>query len=152
VTIALLDLDHFKAINDRCGHAAGDAVLREFATRASRHLRGSDVLGRWGGEEFLLVLPDTTLDTAVASLERLRLVALDIPLPPNADGLRVSLSAGLATNEAGLSSLDEIVARADAALYAAKADGRNLVRIAQEHYLTASTAVRRALRERTAAR
>jgi diguanylate cyclase (GGDEF)-like protein len=152
VTIALLDLDHFKAINDRCGHAAGDAVLREFATRASRYLRASDVLGRWGGEEFLLVLPDTSLDTAVASLERLRLVALDIPLPPNADGLRVSLSAGLATNEAGLSSLDEIVARADAALYAAKADGRNLVRIAQEHYLTASTAVRRALRERTAAR
>ena len=148
VTVALIDLDHFKAINDRCGHAVGDGVLREFAERASQCLRGSDILGRWGGEEFLLVLPGTTLDMAVASLERLRLLALDIPLPPNGDGLRVSLSAGLASNEADVSSLDEIVARADAGLYAAKADGRNVVRIVDEHYLAASTAVRRALRER----
>jgi diguanylate cyclase (GGDEF)-like protein len=148
VTVALIDLDHFKLINDRCGHAAGDNVLREFARRASQCLRDSDVLGRWGGEEFLLVLPSATLDMAVASLERLRILALEVPLPANADGLRVSLSAGLATNEGGSRSLDEIVARADAALYAAKADGRNLVRLDAGQYLTASTCVRRALRQR----
>jgi diguanylate cyclase (GGDEF)-like protein len=148
LTVALIDLDHFKAINDRCGHAAGDAVLKEFAARAGQCLRSADILGRWGGEEFLLILPGATLDTAVVSLERLRQLALDIPLPSSGDGLRVSLSAGLAINGAGVNSLDELIARADAALYVAKADGRNLVRVAQEHFLTASTAVRRALRER----
>lgn len=148
LTIALIDLDHFKAINDSCGHAAGDGVLKEFAERARQCLRESDILGRWGGEEFLLVLPRTTLDMAVASLERLRELALDIPLPASAVGLRVSLSAGLAINEGGVKSLDEIIAQADAALYSAKSEGRNLVRIAQEQLLMASTGLRRALRAR----
>ena len=132
LTVALLDFDHFKEINDHCGHAAGDHVLREFAHLARGALRASDILGRWGGEEFLLVLPETTLDTALSSIERLRLLALGIAIPANDRPQplpRVTFSAGLATTTEGAGSLDEIVARADAALYEAKNAGRDLVRI-----------------------
>ncbi|MGH8300309.1 MAG: GGDEF domain-containing protein, partial [Steroidobacteraceae bacterium] len=147
LTIAIMDLDHFKNINDRCGHAAGDHVLREFARVSRGSLRGADILGRWGGEEFLLILPDTTLDAALASIERLRVLALGIRVP-HGEGetpLRVTFSAGLATTADGARSLDEIIGRADAALYEAKNEGRDLVRIDRESYQTASTGVRRAL-------
>ena len=147
LTVAIIDLDHFKAINDRCGHAAGDHVLREFARVSRGALRATDVLGRWGGEEFLLILPDTTLDAALASVERLRVLALAIQLPaPDKEApVRVTFSAGLATTADGARSLNEIIARADAALYEAKNEGRDLVRIDRESYQTASTGVRRAL-------
>lgn len=147
LTVAIIDLDHFKAINDRCGHAAGDHVLREFARVGRGALRATDVLGRWGGEEFLLILPETTLDAALATVERLRVLALAIQLP-TADKdppLRITFSAGLATTADGARSLDEIIARADAALYEAKNEGRDLVRIDRESYRSASTGVRRAL-------
>jgi diguanylate cyclase (GGDEF)-like protein len=148
LTVAIIDLDHFKAINDRCGHAAGDHVLREFARVGRSALRATDVLGRWGGEEFLLILSDTTLDAALASVERLRVLALAIQLPAPTDKetpLRVTFSAGLATTADGARSLDEIIARADAALYEAKNEGRDLVRIDRQSYQSASTGVRRAL-------
>jgi diguanylate cyclase (GGDEF)-like protein len=147
LTVAILDLDHFKTINDRCGHAAGDHVLQEFARVGRGSLRATDILGRWGGEEFLLVLPDTTLDAALASVERLRVLALAIQVPSSTseDPVRVTFSAGLATTAEGPRSLDEIIARADAALYEAKHEGRDLVRIDRESYQTASTGVRRAL-------
>jgi diguanylate cyclase (GGDEF)-like protein len=150
LTIAIIDLDHFKIINDRCGHATGDYVLTEFARMSCGSLRAADILGRWGGEEFLLILPDTTLDAALASVERLRALALAIQVPC-AEGeppMRVTFSAGLATTAEGARSLDEIIARADAALYEAKNEGRDLVRIDRESYQTASTGVRRALRLR----
>jgi diguanylate cyclase (GGDEF)-like protein len=105
-------------------------------------------LGRWGGEEFLLVLPNTTLDTAVEILDRIRQQATLIQQAVDGWDLRVSISAGLATNGDGASSLDEIVARADVALYKAKNAGRDLVRYAEESYQSASTGVRRALRHR----
>ena len=147
LTVAIIDLDHFKTINDRCGHAAGDYVLREFARIGRGALRAADTLGRWGGEEFLLILPDTTLDAALASVERLRVLALAIQVPSSTadDPVRVTFSAGLATTAEGARSLDEIIARADAALYEAKHEGRDLVRIDRESYQTASTGVRRAL-------
>ena len=72
LTLALIDMDHFKDINDRCGHAAGDHVLQEFARAGREALRETDILGRWGGEEFLLLMPETPVELAVASLERLR--------------------------------------------------------------------------------
>jgi diguanylate cyclase (GGDEF)-like protein len=147
VTVALLDFDHFKQINDRCGHAAGDHALKEFARLAKGMLRSGDTLGRWGGEEFLLVLPDCPLDRAYASVERLRNLALSIQLPSSGTDLRISLSAGLATNAKGPRSLDEIIASADVALYEAKAAGRDLVRIARDSLAAASTGVRRALTE-----
>jgi len=121
-------------------------VLREFARTSRESLRDSDILGRWGGEEFLLVMPETTLDAALVSLERLRTQALKIQLPSMDADLHVTLSAGLAMNEHGVKSLDDIVARADAALYEAKNEGRDLVRIADESYRTTSTGTRRALR------
>jgi diguanylate cyclase (GGDEF)-like protein len=145
LTLALIDLDHFKTVNDRFGHAGGDFVLKGFARRSRESLRSTDIFGRWGGEEFLVVMPGTTLDIALLTLERVRALALEIQLPGSV-GLRVSLSAGLATNEEDVKSLDDIIARADAALYRAKNDGRDLVRIADESYRTASTGVRRAMR------
>lgn len=146
LTVALIDLDRFKAINDRGGHAAGDLVLKEFARIGRECVRSGDILGRWGGEEFLLVLPETTLDTALASVDRLRSLASRIALPRGCEDLRVTLSAGLAASGADVRTLDEIIARADAALYEAKNGGRDLVRIAEESFRAASTGVRRALR------
>ncbi|MFO1466634.1 MAG: GGDEF domain-containing protein [Steroidobacteraceae bacterium] len=146
LTIGLIDLDYFKMINDRHGHAVGDAVLREFARIGRETLRGSDFLGRWGGEEFILVLPDMTLDVAMLSIERMRTAALQIPLPEGAEPMRVSFSAGLASNDSGVNTLDEIIAQADVALYEAKSNGRDLVKISPESLESASTGVRRALR------
>ncbi|MBW4051180.1 MAG: GGDEF domain-containing protein [Proteobacteria bacterium] len=153
LTVAVMDLDHFKAINDRCGHATGDHVLREFARVSRGSLRATDILGRLGGEEFLLVLPDTTLDAALASVERLRVLALAIQVPCADEEMRmrVTFSAGLATTAHGARSLDEIIARADAALYEAKNEGRDLVRIDRESFQTASTGVRRALTQLSSA-
>jgi diguanylate cyclase (GGDEF)-like protein len=145
LTIAIIDMDHFKIINDRCGHATGDFVLKEFARVGREALRETDVLGRWGGEEFLLIMPDATLEFALASLERIRTLVFAIRLPATGAGLRVSLSAGLATSLRHGRSLDEMIARADSALYAAKNEGRDLVRVADESYL-ATTAIRRAIR------
>jgi diguanylate cyclase (GGDEF)-like protein len=146
LTIGLLDLDHFKTINDRFGHAVGDFVLQEFARVGRGAIREADILGRWGGEEFLVVLPDTTLDVALGIVERVREEALHIKGGAAADDLKVSLSAGLATNEGNPTSLDEIIACADAALYDAKKGGRDLVCIAPESYSTASTGVRKILK------
>jgi diguanylate cyclase (GGDEF)-like protein len=146
LTIAIIDMDHFKVINDRCGHATGDFVLKEFARVGREALRDSDVLGRWGGEEFLLIMPGATLDFALASLERMRTLVFGINLPASGAGLRVSLSAGLATSQRHGRSLDEMIARADSALYAAKNDGRDLVRVAEEGYMS-TTAIRRVIRQ-----
>jgi diguanylate cyclase (GGDEF)-like protein len=151
VTIALLDFDHFKQINDRCGHAAGDYALKEFARKGRELLRAEDTLGRWGGEEFLLVLPNCPLDLAYECVERLRAAAMAIELPFNEAKLHVSVSAGLATNIRSSMSLDEIVASADAALYEAKGAGRDLVRIARDSFGAASTGVRLALNQGLAA-
>jgi len=148
LTLALIDLDHFKSINDRCGHAVGDHVLREFARVTRAALRVSDIMGRWGGEEFLLVLPGTTIDVAVEVIDKLRILTLEIELPAAGDGLSVSFSAGLAARIESTHHLDELIAGADAALYEAKNEGRDLLRIAKESYLTASTDVRRAVRLR----
>lgn len=150
LTVAIIDLDHFKTVNDLCGHATGDFVLKEFARVSRGSLRAGDTLGRWGGEEFLLILPDTTLDAALASIERLRVLAMaiQVPCPDENVSIRVTFSAGLATTADGARSLDEIIARADAALYEAKKEGRDLVRIDRESYQSASTGVRRALQLR----
>jgi diguanylate cyclase (GGDEF)-like protein len=146
LTIAIIDMDHFKFINDRCGHATGDYVLREFARLGRESVRTQDMLGRWGGEEFLLIMPDATLEVAIATLERLRTLVFGINLPSSGSGLRVSMSAGLATRDAQVRSLDELIARADAALYVAKNEGRDLVRVADEKFLT-TTGIRRATRQ-----
>jgi diguanylate cyclase (GGDEF)-like protein len=144
LSVALIDLDRFKALNDQLGHATGDRVLKEFAAIATASIRATDTLGRWGGEEFLLVFPNTTLDTAMQIVDQMRQRVAQIKL--EGSGLRVSISAGLATSGAGAFGLDEILARADVALYKAKNSGRDLVCYAEESFQSASTGVRRALR------
>jgi diguanylate cyclase (GGDEF)-like protein len=123
--IALLDIDFFKQFNDRYGHATGDAVLRCFSSAARASLRANDVLARWGGEEFLLLLPYTTADDARAVLERMaeRVRAMMVP---GLDGDQISFSAGLATRRAGEPCAD-VISRADNALYQAKDAGRDRI-------------------------
>lgn len=122
--LCLLDLDHFKRINDVHGHAAGDEVLRLFALHASLALRETDVLARWGGEEFLVLLPDTDPGEAQQGFERLRDLLERDETWGDRPHLRVSFSAGLTAWRGG-EALRDALARADLALYEAKASGRN---------------------------
>ena len=124
--LALIDLDHFKQINDRHGHAAGDTVLREFAQTALAVIRGADVLARWGGEEFVLMLAETRMPAALAGVERLR-EAIGV-LAPQHEGqaLKITFSAGL-TESRPRETLGQTLERADKLLYRAKAEGRNRV-------------------------
>ena len=145
LTVALLDFDHFKQINDRYGHACGDFVLREFARLSRTVLRADDTLGRWGGEEFLLILPHCKLDDAYRGVERLRKLAEGMRLPGAPPDTRVSISAGLATRISERISPEELVASADAALYDAKSGGRDVSRIAAASLPAASTGLRRTL-------
>ena len=124
--IALLDIDLFKQINDRHGHAAGDDVLRQFAAAARAEVRVSDVLARWGGEEFLLMLPDTLPEEALAVLARLRTRVAAIRVEGVSLERPVSFSAGL-TPRLGRERLTATINRADEALYRAKAEGRDRV-------------------------
>lgn len=121
----MFDLDHFKRVNDSHGHAVGDEVLRVLAERASLQTREIDILGRYGGEEFALLLPETQLNEALEIAERLRLVALE---SINVEGLELHVSISVGVTEAREdSSLSHLLQRADAALYQAKRNGRNCV-------------------------
>lgn len=128
LSLLVLDVDHFKSINDEYGHAAGDRVLMDLTLRAESVIRNIDYLGRLGGEEFAVLLPDTSLQEANAVAERLR-VALDtvVPDPGNAiDHLAYAVSIGVAQLHRG-ESFSNLLQRADAALYKAKQAGRNRV-------------------------
>jgi diguanylate cyclase (GGDEF)-like protein len=127
--IVLIDLDWFKRINDAHGHPTGDEVLRTFAITMFANIRGIDRFGRYGGEEFLLVLPDTTQQSAVGMLDRLRAIIAELDWSAFSTGMQVTISAGVAVLRANESS-DTVLARADSALYAAKAQGRNRVNTA----------------------
>lgn len=130
LALALLDVDRFKAVNDRHGHPAGDEVLRAVADELRRVTRGGDVLGRFGGEEFAIIMPETTIHQAHLACERLRKsVARRIMHYPDGTSGHVTISSGVALL-AGEEGCDHLVSRADAALYEAKAEGRNRVRLA----------------------
>lgn len=126
--IAQLDIDHFKAVNDTHGHAAGDLVLQRFADTVRRNVRDTDVLARWGGEEFVLLLCDTPAADAVALMERLRqaVQAMQVPVAQGGEPITVTVSIGLARHTPA-DPLAGTLERADQALYAAKAGGRNRV-------------------------
>jgi diguanylate cyclase (GGDEF)-like protein len=126
LSVALIDLDWFKRINDTHGHPTGDEVLRTFAITIFANIRTIDKFGRYGGEEFLLVLPATPQDEATAMLERLRMIVADLDWSAFSSGMSVTISAGVATLTKDESS-DAILARADSALYAAKERGRNRI-------------------------
>jgi diguanylate cyclase (GGDEF)-like protein len=123
LTVALIDLDHFKRINDQHGHQAGDAVLSGFAAHAQNQLRRVDKLSRWGGEEFLVLMPQVQASEALAGIERLRLSTETLRYAGHPH-LRATFSAGLAQARPG-ETLEQLVERADQALYEAKQGGRN---------------------------
>jgi diguanylate cyclase (GGDEF)-like protein len=124
VTVMLLDLDHFKNINDQWGHHAGDAVLCEVAARCLRILRSHDVLVRWGGEEFAVLLPQCDLATSEGIAERILEAMREQPLEA-IHGERLTVSIGLAAVEPAEPTIEAALKRADAALYRAKHAGRN---------------------------
>lgn len=122
--VAVVDLDHFKRINDTYGHGVGDEVLRGFAREACHRLRETDIVARWGGEEFLVILIETSGGCPGAGLERLRKALTSLPICPSVPSLRVTFSAGLTLYRLG-EPIDVAIDRADKALYRAKAAGRD---------------------------
>lgn len=132
VSLIMFDLDHFKDVNDRHGHLCGDAVLAAVGKRMKEVLRGSDIKCRYGGEEFLVLLPETPLHGARRVAETLRKEIADRPVPWAGEGLTITASFGLAQTLPGEVNVQAVIARADQALYRAKDDGRNCVRIAAE--------------------
>jgi two-component system cell cycle response regulator len=129
LSILVLDIDHFKAVNDGYGHAAGDSVLREFASRLRRNIRGIDLACRLGGEEFVVVMPETDLTKAYLVGERLRqcIAAAPFYAGETVGVLQVTASVGVAALEFADDTPELILRRADQALYCAKRDGRNRV-------------------------
>jgi diguanylate cyclase (GGDEF)-like protein len=125
LSVILLDLDHFKRLNDSHGHAAGDLVLRQVGLMLAENVRATDVAGRYGGEEFLILLPDTPLDGAVVLAEKLRqeLMLVEVPGVDRS----VSASFGVAVYPTDAPDGEMLVRMADRALYAAKSRGRNCV-------------------------
>jgi diguanylate cyclase (GGDEF)-like protein len=127
--IGLIDLDHFKSINDRFGHAVGDQFLQRFAAALRTSLHTREVFGRYGGEEFLVLFPDATLDQARQSAERLRNNLREQRLRADDQDVSVTLSLGLASYESGDVLFDQIARRADIALYVAKTQGRDRIEV-----------------------
>ena len=129
ISLLMLDIDHFKQVNDTFGHDAGDQVLQDIAKRIVSNLRGFDTAVRFGGEEFVILLPDSPLSAAVGSAERLCESMSSAPVPVSGGGEPISITAslGAATMLAGEDSLEDLLRRADGALYQAKESGRNRV-------------------------
>jgi diguanylate cyclase (GGDEF)-like protein len=132
VSLIMFDLDRFKDVNDRYGHLCGDAVLASVGRRVKDVLRGSDLKCRYGGEEFLVLLPETPLHGARRVAETLRREIAERPIPWAGEALTVTASFGLTQALPGETNIQSVVARADAALYRAKEEGRNCVRIASD--------------------
>lgn len=130
VTLVMFDLDQFKRVNDRYGHLGGDAVLASVGQRMSAVLRGSDVKCRYGGDEFLVLLPDTPAGGAHRVAETLRHELEDRPVRWNEESIVVTASFGIAEMREDESDVEGLVARADAALYRAKQGGRNRIEVA----------------------
>jgi len=125
-SVCLLDIDHFKQINDDYGHAAGDAVLKDFATLAHAALRAGDMCGRFGGEEFMLLLPQTGPASAAVIAERLRLALERRDFSGRRAPMRITATIGIATYRSG-EDVARTIERADSAMYRGKAQGRNRV-------------------------
>lgn len=128
LSLIVIDIDDFKAVNDQHGHAVGDAVLQQVARVLAQRLRGSDVVARWGGEEFLAILPDTDGKAATALADELRRHVADVAVPVDDGHVRVTASMGVAhVDVADPDGLEDAFRRADAALYEAKEAGKDRV-------------------------
>jgi diguanylate cyclase (GGDEF)-like protein len=127
LSLLMIDIDHFKSINDRFGHAVGDQAIIHVAHFCRKDHRTSDVVARIGGEEFVLLLPETDLEQALVVAERLRKRVAETPLHSNARDVPMTVSIGVAEACVGMGNVDELLKRADDALYEAKRSGRNRV-------------------------
>jgi diguanylate cyclase (GGDEF)-like protein len=132
LAISMLDIDHFKEINDAYGHVVGDKVLQKLAAELRDHIRHPDVIGRYGGEEFLVVLPHSTIKAAAEQAERLRKHVQSLVIQSGEIEIKVTLSMGLAQYQIHREDWQSFLSRADAALYQAKNNGRNCWVIAEE--------------------
>ncbi len=131
ISIAMVDFDHFKRINDSHGHGAGDAVLREGAARAARAVDGKGTVGRYGGEEFLVLMPGCEAEAAKAACERIRAAVAAAPIVASDQAIPVTVSIGVAS-WTGTGDPAGLIDRADAALYRAKRSGRDRVELAPD--------------------
>jgi diguanylate cyclase (GGDEF)-like protein len=129
LAVAMIDIDHFKEVNDRFGHAIGDRVLAEVASRLRAAIRAGDLLVRYGGEEFLVVLPGSDAIQAAEIAERMRLKMESDPIQTEGAAVPVRISVGVAQHRPGADTPSQLVRRADTALYAAKGRGRNRVEV-----------------------
>jgi diguanylate cyclase (GGDEF)-like protein len=127
LSAVMLDIDHFKRVNDTYGHAAGDQVLAEVAQRLRTSARHTDLIGRYGGEEFVLLLPETELPGAELLAERLRRAIAGAPMATSGGPLSISASLGVAATQPNVRDAAALIDQADQALYAAKQAGRNRV-------------------------
>jgi two-component system cell cycle response regulator len=127
MALMLIDMDYFKSVNDTHGHDIGDAVLKEFSERLRRNIRGVDLACRFGGEEFVVLMPDTDYRQAQGVAERVRLAVAESPFDASGLPLGVTVSVGLALNETAADTPELLLKRADVALYRAKREGRNRV-------------------------
>jgi diguanylate cyclase (GGDEF)-like protein len=130
LSVAVFDLDHFKSINDRFGHAIGDRVLQVFAETARANLRSTDIIGRLGGEEFAAVLYDVSREKAVALAERIRSTFAEVAGEVDGRPVAATVSIGLVVNGEKQLDVGELLGQADQALYYAKERGRNRVEVA----------------------
>lgn len=127
MSLILLDIDHFKRINDRYGHLAGDHVLKQLATALRNNLRQDDIVGRFGGEEFTVLLPEIDREGALQLAEKLRRLIEGTRFPFEQDAIEVTISLGVAGAAADTAEVDDLLRAADARLYEAKRGGRNRV-------------------------
>lgn len=129
VSVIMMDIDHFKMINDNYGHAVGDKVLQAVAVPLQRSVRETDIVARIGGEEFALVLPETSLEHAVNLAERLRSEISNLSVTGEGHQIKLTASFGVVNRRDGAKNIDALLTDADEALYVAKKKGRNLVKI-----------------------
>ena len=129
LAIMMIDIDHFKQINDTFGHLVGDEVIKFVAAECQRHLRVTDIFGRYGGEEFICLLEHGSIEAAYRTAERIRQVIAEAQLDLHQQTIRLTLSIGIATLNEPETTLNELIKYADQALYLAKSSGRNQVRI-----------------------
>ncbi len=129
LAVVMLDIDHFKAINDSHGHFVGDQVLIAMSRATENLLRNTDILGRWGGEEFVILMPETPLAGAAILAERLREELARLTVDTTGGALRFTISAGVAARGGTDAGITDILQRADSALYAAKHHGRNRIQV-----------------------
>jgi diguanylate cyclase (GGDEF)-like protein len=132
LSVLMIDIDHFKKVNDTYGHSTGDSILHGVAKTCRAAMRATDIIGRWGGEEFVIVLPEADMDGAALIAERIRRMVAQSAITVGQHQILVTVSIGLAVLGDCCCSLDVLIDQADRAMYLAKADGRNKVHVIKE--------------------